>query len=136
MRTKTVIKTIYVADDGTEFNSETECQYYENQKMDKMALTLSNLIRFYDSQGNLMSSSVQLRYYTPALAHVLSTPSSESESEAWNEYVPYALDDLIFCDTADKWFVSDENDHWAEWEDIQSDYRRIEAIIERLKKGA
>lgn len=136
MRTKTVTKTIYIADDGTEFNSATECQYYENQKMDKMAVILSNLIRFYDSEGELMSSTDKLKYYIPTFAHVLRAPSTESESEAWNEYVHYALDELIFSNTADKWFVTDENDHWAEWEEIQSDYRRIEAIIERLKKGA
>ena len=135
MRTKILPKTIYIADDGTEFDSETECQYYENQKMDKMVVTLSNLIRFYDGNGKLMSSAEKLRYYTPTFAHVLRAPSNESESEAWNEYVPYALADHIFCDTADRWFVTDENDHWAEWGEIQSDYRRIEAIIERLKKG-
>ena len=136
MRTTTITKTIYVADDGTEFDSATECQYYENQKMDKKASILSNLIRFYDSDGELMSSADKLRYYIPTFAHVLHAPVSESESEAWNEYVPYALDERIFFNTADKWFVTDENDHWAEWEEIQSDYRRIEAIMERLKNGA
>lgn len=135
MRTKIIPKTIYIADDGTEFDSETECQDYENKKTDKMIVTLSNLIRFYDGNGKLMSSADRLKYYSPTFAHVLSAPSTESESEAWNEYVPYALDERIFYDTADKWFVTDENDHWAEWEEIQSDYRRIEVIIERLKKG-
>ena len=135
MRTKTITKTIYIADDGTEFYSETECQDYEKRKMDRMAEILSHLIRFYDSQGELMSSPTKLRYYTPTFAHVLSAPANESESEAWNEYVPMALDERIFYNTADKWFVSDENDHWAEWEEIQSDYRRIEAIMERLKNG-
>ncbi|AOY77208.1 hypothetical protein [Clostridium formicaceticum] len=31
-KTKTIIKTIYIANDGSEFNSEEDCLYYEEEK--------------------------------------------------------------------------------------------------------
>ena len=134
MRIKTVTKDIYVADDGTEFSSQLECLSYESQLAGKMANALSDFIRFYGYSGKAISPTSVL-YQTPYLAHVLRFPEEGPALEAWTKYVPSELDDCIYGNETDAWYVSDDNGTWKEWAVIQSDYRKIEAMIENIKNG-
>lgn len=135
MRVRTVTKKIYIAIDGKEFLSQSECLAYESQLAEKRSNVLSNFIQFYDHFGNPIFP-VNLQYKTAFLAHLLSVPFDDGSAlEAWEKYVPSELDACICGDETDTWFVSDENDNWEEWTIIQSNYHKAEAMIERLKKG-
>lgn len=47
------MRTVYIADDGTEFDSEKECRAYE-RRLDNLLYELQNGIHAYDEQGNFL----------------------------------------------------------------------------------
>ena len=130
------IKRIYIADDGTEFTSEDECQTYElNQRLGQY-LCLEDYIIFYNIMGNPIPYTA-LSNYSIYYAKVMQIPDRDDslERRTWEELVPSELDDKVES-WGPGWYVSDGDDNWESWENYSNEYsNRCETINKIVCEG-
>ena len=124
----------YFADDGTEFESEEDCQLYEtHQKHAKMPLmwngnekpmTLDDFIKEYESIGDV--------------AFVLFRNKEEYENFCyWSDYFGYEAPNF-YAERADypKQFYYDDYDGFnGDWRDLDEEIKRLSDIKKLFEKG-
>lgn len=126
------IERVYVADDGTKFTSEHECQTYElNQRLGQY-LCLEDYIIFYNIMGNPIPYTA-LSNYSIYYAKVMQIPDWNDcpERAAWEELVPSELDDKVES-WGPGWYVSDGDDNWESWENYSNEYSNRCATINKI----
>lgn len=125
----------YFADDGAEFETEEDCQLYENTlKHSKMPL-------MFDIRENpIAPESIINGMVSPAyVAYVLFRSLEEYESfRFWSDYFGYEAPELDEEDAVypKKFFWNDPHGYDGEWCDVDEEIKRLEEIKEFLEKGA
>ena len=126
------VKKSYVAEDGTEFSNEQECQEYEDNLRNEGYRCLEDYIRFYNRVGNPIPYS-KLRNSLVYYAKVDFIPdwSIGKVANAWEDIVPEELADRIDC-CGTGWYISDGDDNWESWENYSNEYSSCCEIINKI----
>jgi hypothetical protein len=126
------IKRSYVAEDGTEFSNEQDCQEYEDNLRNKGYQCLEDYIHFYNRVGNLIPYS-KLRNNLVYYAKVDFIPNWNDDQvvQAWEDVVPEELADRIDC-CGTGWYISDGDDNWDSWESYSEEYSNRNSIINKI----
>lgn len=118
------IKRLYIAEDGTEFSNERDCQEYEDNLRNEGYQCLDGYIRFYNRVGNPISYSKvrnNLVYYVKV--DYIPNWSDDQVGRAWEDIVPEELADRIDC-CGPGWYISDGDDNWDSWENYSAEYSK------------
>ena len=89
------IKTIYIAEDGTEFSDEKECLIYENEKL-KRKQAFKNKIKAFNSGGkpldtsskNWFTSAYTIKFEDSEVMHEFARLLQDGEQEEIDAYDP------------------------------------------------
>ena len=132
------VKSIYIADDGKEFERQIDCIEYENQLKEKEFDVLANYIAFYSSAGErLPYGRVARNEYCAYYAKVIEVPEEDTDVyELSLKVISDGLFDYVFYDGYGKWYVADGEGHWQSWKEISDEYtQRNETINAILCEG-
>lgn len=127
------IERIYVADDGTRFEHEHECQKYEMEKRTNEYRCLEDYIIFYNIVGNRIPYT-SLSGYVVYYAKVIQLPDWQADTpelSAWEALVPSELDDKAES-WGPGWYISDGDDNWESWENYSNEYSSRCEIINKI----
>ena len=126
------IERVYVADDGTKFDHEYECQEYEDNLRNEGYRCLEDYIHFYNRVGNPIALC-KLRHTLVYYAKVDFIPdwSNDQVLRAWEDIVPEELSDRIDgCGAG--WYISDGDDNWESWENYYAEFFNHNEIINKI----
>lgn len=118
----------WVADDGTVFNTEAECERYERGVDYQL---VSRYLRIFDRRGKPAKWGTP--WYNIGYVQVIK-PFNEmtwEESSAWERVWDSELDDDISC-WGEGWYFQDENDRWQYWTEYAKNFYAIEAEMSKL----
>jgi hypothetical protein len=112
------MKTIYVADDGRQFDCEDECEAYENKKK-IAAMNLQS--RFFDNDGKLMD--ITDLYKCVEEGWYMEITSTE-EAEFLAEYAKREASIILFprrpC--AGRFYWDTDSDEWRNMKELYATY--------------
>ena len=91
MRKGKCMRTVYIADDGKEFDNEFECEHHE------WMLNHPNLkyIKIYNENGELIEDTLSEEAYNYGQKVVVPTDFAAKELRDWAEYTGYCYFDHI-----------------------------------------
>jgi hypothetical protein len=125
----------YFADDGTEFESEEDCQFYENR------LGHSKIPLMFDARENpitpeaIINGTESLAY----VAYLLFRSLEEYENfRFWSDYYGYEAPEFggEYAIYPKRFFWNDPSGYDGEWCDLDAEIKRLEEIKEFFEKGA
>lgn len=118
------MKTIYRADDGTEFEEEEECRDYERQQKLMASPFKSHL---YVLNGTEISLN-ELRKYIGDI-YFLDIVSVEDWKTLYElMYNEFGYSVPLYCG---KWYYDTKRDEWCNFQTLEHKYQDIKKIFER-----
>ena len=123
------MRTVYIADDGTEFDSEKECRAYE-RRLDNLLYELQNGIHAYDEDGDVIEFDVDdLEYNFEQITYIKfdNQKAIDVFMEKTNDFgMPYFRHNIERpLVVGERYYYSYDEDAWCCVEDKLKDINNI-----------
>ncbi len=119
----------YIAEDGTEFNTEEECRAYERGSI---LHKIADYIQLFDHAKKPITEC-PFQWWKVGYVWIKQPWYNIPEDivSAWEEIMDNELDELA-CDRGEGWYFQDDNDVWYYWSDFEEEFHKIESNMKNM----
>jgi hypothetical protein len=126
------IKQIFIADDGTIFDTEFECKLYEDKQLSSKLEGLKEYVTLFGFHGNVLPYNT---FSSPTYVYIKKLPEYNNQEfmYLWKKLLNGRLCDIVNVCRQTGWYIKGNNDCWYCWGNIEKDFRETEEKIAKMQ---